>query len=288
MGDWPMLPELPIQFADFAMWQRRWVAEQVNSKQIDYWIRTLAGAPPILELPTDYPYPPARSFKGGQLRVELPVDLCRAIRVLGAQERVTLFVMMLSCFLAELHRYSGQDDICIGTGIANRQWRGTENLLGMIINNVVLRSSFDADQTFREFLARTRDSIVKAQENQDIPFERVVEALSPERSLSHNPLYQVMFSFQNYPLDSQRIPGLSLKLVEGLPNGSSKFDLSVIVIPGSERRAVLDDDADIDSITMLWEYNTDLFAEVTVARSVQDYKDVLRSVVSVPNQTLSG
>ena len=286
-GDEPDLPELPIQFADFAAWQRRWLQGEVAESQLDYWTKKLAGSPQLLELPTDYPRPAVKSFRGRTQRFELPAPLCRSLRELSRREGVTLFMTMFSALLVLLHRYTRQEDICVGSAIANRRWRETEGLIGMIINNIVLRTDLSGDPTFAEILRRVRTVTLEAYEHQDVPFERVVEALQPGRGLSHNPLFQVMFGFHDSPAPALEFPGLTVELLEGLSNNSSKFDMSIIAIPRSEQRVTLKRGGGDDEITMLWEYSTDLFEEATVTRMRGHYERVLESVATDPGQRLS-
>ena len=170
----------------------------------------------------------------------------------------------------------------MGSGIANRRWRETEGLIGMIINNVVLRTDLSGNPTFRELLGRVREMTLEAYTHQDLPFDKVVEALQPERDLSHNPLFQVMFSFHDAPLPNLELPGLTVNLLEGLSNGSAKFDLNIIVIPRAEQHDRARPGAGTDGITVIWEYNTDLFDETTIARMVAHYQTLLEGIIADP------
>jgi amino acid adenylation domain-containing protein len=283
------LRELPIQFADFAVWQRRWMQEEgVAEAQLAYWKEKLAGSPPVLELPTDRPRPAVQTFRGAAPRVELPLDLCEALRAVSRRDGVTLFMTMLAAFLTLLYRYTEQEDICVGTGIANRRWRETEELIGMIINTVTLRTDLSGDPTFRELLGRVREVTLEAYAHQDLPFGKVVEALRPERSLSYSPLHQVLFSFHDAPMPDLNFPGMDTSLREVLSNGSAKFDLNVIAIPRSEQRVGPSRTAGADGITLIWEYSTDLFDDTTMDRMVGHYRTLLESIVADPDRRLSG
>jgi acyl carrier protein len=284
-GRTPSLPALPVQYADYACWQRQWCRGELLDAELRHWKQVLSGAPSALELPTDHPRPAVQTFRGTSYRVELPSDLCAALRALSRQQQVTLFVTLLAGFVLLLHRYTGQDDLCIGTGMANRRWRETEPLLGMLVNTVVLRSDLSGDPTFQELLARLREVTLTASAHQDVPFEKLVEALQPERSPGRNPLFQVMFGFHDSPLPALELPGLEVELEEVISNGSAKFDLNLIVIPQAERRAPSDNSL-IDGITLIWEYNTDLFEEATVQRMIGQYQRLLEAVVAAPEQRI--
>jgi amino acid adenylation domain-containing protein len=284
-GEPSPLPEPPIQFADFAYWQRRWMQGEAADAQLAYWKEKLAGDLPALQLPYDRPRPPTQTFQGSAFRTELPLNLCESLRALSRQEGVTLFMTMQAAFVALLHRYSGQDDICLGAGLANRRWRETEDLIGMLINNVVLRTDLSGNPAFRELLRRVRETTLEAYARQDIPFDRVVEALQPERDMSRNPLFQAMFSFHDAPLPDLKLPGLTISLLEGLNNGTAKFDLNVIAIPRSEQR--VGGSPQEEGISFIWEYNTDLFNPDSIARMEAHYRTLLEGVVADPEQRLS-
>ncbi|MDQ3942418.1 MAG: amino acid adenylation domain-containing protein, partial [Actinomycetota bacterium] len=281
------LPELPIQFVDFAAWQRWWMQEEeVAEAQLAYWKEKLAGSPPVLELPTDRSRPAVQTFRGAAPRVELPLSLCEALRVVSRRERVTLFMTMLAAFLALLHRYTEQEDVCVGTGVANRCLRETEGLIGMIINTVALRTELSGNPTFRELLSRVREVTLEAYAHQDLPFGKVVEALQPERSLSYSPLYQVLFSFHDAPIPDLDFPGMTTSIQEVLSNGSAKFDLNVIAMPRSQYIGP-SRTAGTDGITLVWEYSTDLFEAATIERMGGHYQALLEGIVADPERRLS-
>ena len=280
------LPELAVQFADFASWQREWIQGEIAESQLAYWKKQLWGAPRLLEMPTDRPRPPMKSFRGKTLRIELPLELCESLRAFARREGATLFMTMLAALAVLFHRYTRQEDICIGSAIANRRWRETEELIGMILNNVVLRLELSGDSTFKELLSDARRVTLEAYQHQDVPFDQVVEALQPERNLSHNPLFQVMFGFHDSPLPSLELPNLRIDLLEGLSNNSAKFDMTIIVIPRSEQRVTLEHGQGKQGITVLWEYSTDLFDETTITRLVNHYLRVLEGIVANPEQPI--
>ena len=281
------LPELPIQFSDFAHWQRAWMQGEVAQAQLDYWRKKLGGCPPVLELPIDKARPPAQRYRGGQRRIDLSGHLCESLRTLSRQEGVTLFMTLLATFQVLLHRYTGQEDFCIGTGIANRRWPETEGLIGMIVNTVALRADLSGNPAFRELLERVRVTTLEAYAHQDLPFERIVEMLRPERSLSYSPLFQVMFSFHDAPMPDLELPGLTVDLVEGVNNGSAKFDLNVAIIPRAEQRLGTGSQGDARGITVVWEYSTDLFEEATITRMLGHYQRLLEGIVQDPGQWIS-
>ena len=288
MGKPSPLPALPIQFADFAQWQREWVQGAEAEAQLAYWQKKLAGSPSVLALPSDRPRPARQSFQGAAPLVELPLRLCEALRARSRQEGVTLFMTMLTAFVTLLWRYTGQHDICVGSGIANRRWRETEGLIGMIINNLVLRTELSGNPTVRELLGRVRETTLEAYAHQDVPFDKVVEALQPERNLSHNPLYQVMFGFHDAPMPDIELPGLNVSVLVGLSNGSAKFDLNVIVIPHFVQQVGLHPGAaDAAGLTLLWEYSTDLFDAPTITRMIGHYQALLEGMVANPQQQIS-
>jgi amino acid adenylation domain-containing protein len=285
-GEPSPLPELPLQFADWAVWQREWMRGPEAAAQIGYWKRTLAGRPAVLELPTDRPRPLRQSFAGRVERVELPLPLCAALRAANRREGVSLFMLMQAAFAALLSRYSGQDQVNVGSAVANRRWRETEPVIGMIVDNVVLANDLSGDPTLRELLQRTRRLSLEAGANQDIPFDLVVEAVQPERDLAYNPLFQAIFSFHDSPLAELAFPGLSAELTEGLSNGSAKFDLNVICIPRSEQRGRRGGAADA-GISMLWEYATTLFDRSTIVRMLGYFETLLAEIAADPARRLS-
>jgi amino acid adenylation domain-containing protein len=281
------LPELPVQFAEFATWQHQWMQGGVSDHQLAYWKKRFASIPPVIDLPIKGSRPNSQTFRGTSLRPEIPLPLCNDLRALSRREGSTLFMAMLAGFFALLHRYSGESDLAVGTFFANRRQQASESLIGMILNNVVIRASLDANPTVREFMEQVRDLVLEGANYQDVPFDRVVESVQPRRDLSYNPLFQVMFSFHDEPMPEEGLPGLDVKLTPVISNGSSKFDLGVIGIPHSAQYLGLPQGSDRDGLTMIWEHNTDLFDTATIARMVEHYKTLLAAMVTDPDQRIS-
>ncbi|MBW4672726.1 MAG: amino acid adenylation domain-containing protein [Desmonostoc geniculatum HA4340-LM1] len=281
LGNPSPLPELPLQFVDYAHWQREWVTSQEAEAQLAYWQQQLSGSPPLLELPYDRPRSLEQTYRGAQIRVELPISLCESVMALSRQEGITLFMTTLAAFLVMLHRYTGQDDLCVGTAVANRRMRETEKLIGMIVNNLVLRTDLSGNPRFRELLSRVRQVSLEAFANEDLPFDQVVEVLKPIRNLSYNPLFQVMFSFHDSPMPDLSLPGLNISPNVALSNKSTKFDLDVVLIPHSQQHGME------KGITIIWEYNTDLFNTATIEQMVEQYQTLLEGIVTNPEQRVS-
>ena len=281
------LAEPPIQLADFAHWQRQWMRGAVADAQLAYWKAKLAGSPPALELPSDRPRPAFQTFRGAPARVELPPHLCASLRRVSRREGVTLFMTMLAAFLTLLRRYTGQSDISVGSVIANRRWRETEVMMGAVLNTVILRGDLSGDPTFRELLRRVRDVTLEAYTHQDVPFDKVVEALRPERSSNYSPFSGVLFNFHDAPLPSLQVGGTSVELTELIDNHSAKFDLNLIVIPLAEQCVGAPSGKGEDGISVNWEYNTDLFDAATIGRMTDHYQELLEGIAADPGRRLS-
>ncbi|HEX6290904.1 MAG TPA: amino acid adenylation domain-containing protein, partial [Herpetosiphonaceae bacterium] len=280
------LPPLPLQFADYAVWQRQWLLSAEAERQRAYWRRILAGASPVLELPTDYPRPAMQRFQGTSARIELPPALCTAARATAQAEGVTLYMLLLTAFVTLMRRYSGQTDILVGSGVANRRTRETETLIGMIVNMVVLRANLPGNPTARELLRHVRDVALEAYAHQDLPFEQVVEAVAPQRTLRYNPIFQVAFNFHDSPLPELELPGLTVEVNEALSNGSAKFDLNIVAIPRAEQHLGQRERAADDGITLVWEYNTDLFSAATIERMVTHFQALIGQIAANPEQRI--
>ena len=268
------LPELPVQYADFAVWQREWLQGEVLEKQLGYWRKQLEGAPALLELPTDRPRPAMQSYRGALMSWELPKPLLVALEELSRREGATLFMTLLAAFQTLLHRYTSSDEILVGSPIAGRNRTEIEPLIGFFVNTLVLRGDLSGNPSFRTFLGRTREAALGAYAHQDIPFERLVEELHPERNLSHSPFFQVMFVLQNAPWEAAELAGLEVTPMP-IDSGTSKFDLTLYV---RERGGVLH---------AVVEYNTDLFEAETIRRMLGHYQTLLEGIVSNPDQRLS-
>ncbi|HEX2190552.1 MAG TPA: amino acid adenylation domain-containing protein [Longimicrobiaceae bacterium] len=282
-GESPRLPELPVQYADFAVWQRAWLTGEVLEEQVGYWKERLAGAPLALELPTDRVRPPVRSYRGAQYRMNVSPALKEALEALCAREGVTLFILLMAAFKVLLGRYSGQDDLVVGTVDANRARPETEPLLGFFINTLPIRSSLAGDPTLLELLARVRDAALGAYAHAELPLEKLLEELKLERDLSRNPLIQVMFGFERpIPHFSDANPELGLRRVEredrGLTeSGTAKFDLDFL----------LREHPDDGTFSGAVGYNLDLFDPATAERLMVNYVALLERVAADPELRLS-
>ncbi len=263
------LAELPIQYADFAVWQREWLQGEVLERQLSYWREQLAGAPPSLELPTDRPRPSLQSYRGAGQSLLLPRTLADSLRAVSRQERVTLFMTLLGAFQTLLHRYTGQDDVVIGSAIANRNRVEIEGLIGFFVNTLVLRTDLSGNPTFRELLARVRDVCLGAYDHQDLPFEKLVAELQPERDPSRQPLFQVLFQMVSFPKGPGKLGDVTLRPLQ-IRSGTSKFDLLL---------SVGDRPEGLEAIVV---YNTDLFDEDRVERMLGHYKTLLEGIVAAP------
>ena len=286
-GQGAILPELPVQFADYAAWQREWMKGDEARAQLAFWKERLKGSRPVLDLPLDRPRPPVQRFRGAAPRFTIPGALYRPLRELARREGATLFMAMLAGFDVLLARYARQEDVSVGTGIATRRHRELEGVLGMFVNSVVLRTDLGGDPTFRELLGRVRAATLAAYANQDIPFDAVVDAVRPERLPGHNPLFQAMFSFHDSAAPALRLPGLEMELTVGLSNGSAKFDLNVIAIPHADRPAYHAPGTDPEAVTLVWEYDSDLFDASTMERMFSHFRTLLESAVGDPDARVS-
>ncbi|HEY0728960.1 MAG TPA: amino acid adenylation domain-containing protein, partial [Pyrinomonadaceae bacterium] len=265
------LPDLPIQYADFAMWQRDWLSGDVLEEQLGYWREKLSGALPVLELPADRLRPAIQSHRGAAEALDLSEELSRRVQGLSNDEGATLFMTLLAAFMLLVHRYTGQTDICVGVPIANRNRAETENLIGFFVNNLVLRSDLEGNPTFRSFLAQIEQETLNAYAHQDMPFEKLVEELQPERSLSYMPLFQLMFMVQNTPRGNSIIGRLDSSEVE-IAITTTKYDLSLSI-------------TEIDNHLYAFViYNSDLFDATTIQRLLKHYEILLESIVANPQQ----
>ncbi|MCR4541375.1 amino acid adenylation domain-containing protein, partial [Pseudomonas sp. 18.1.10] len=264
-GQAAQLPDMPIQYADYAVWQRTWMEAGEKARQLDYWRALLGGEQPVLELPLDHARPPQQSHRGASLDIPVPSVLVNALRALAQREEATLFMLLLASFQALLHRYSGQSDIRVGVPIANRNRVETEQLIGFFVNTQVLKADIDGQHTVAQLLAQVKQRALDAQAHQDLPFEQLVEALAPERNLSFNPLFQVLFNHQTQaPVRDERLhlPGLKVSGLEW-ESQTAQFDLSLNAHESSEGL--------VASLT----YATDLFEPATVARMASHWLNLL-------------
>jgi len=268
------LPELEIQYADYALWQREWLQEEELERQLGYWKQQLDGAPTRLELPTDRPRPAVESYRGAQQSVTLPAELTARLNELSLSQGVTQFMTLLAVFQALLYRYSGQEDLVIGTSIANRHRQELEPLIGFLTNTLVMRADLRGNPTFRQLLDRVSKVALDAYAHQDLPFERLVEELQPERTLRHNPLFQVFFVLQNAPMGKLELPDLTLSLME-VESGAAMFDLMLSMAETE------------GELTGTWQYNRDLFEAETITRMARRFRVLTESIVRNPDTAIA-
>jgi hypothetical protein len=272
-GENSPLTELPIQYADYALWQREWLKGNVLETQLNYWQQELQGAPPLLELPYDRPRPSVQTFRGGTETFQLSKELTEKLHNLSQRSGCTLFMTMLAAWSSWLYRYSGQSDILVGSPIANRNRPEIEPLIGFFVNTLVMRTQFKDDRSFADVLKNVRQTALDAYAHQDLPFEQLAIELQPSRSLSYNPLFQVMFAWQNAEMGSLEFPGISGNQIEP-ETVVSKFDLTLSM------------EETESGLTGFWEYNSDLFDRATIRRWIGQFKVLLKSIVANPEQQL--
>ena len=268
------LPPLPIQYADYAIWQRQWLQGDRLGQQLAYWRQRLKDAPAVLNLPTDRPRPHLQTVRGGMGSLRLSPTLTQALKALSQKENVTLFMTLLAGFKILLHRYTSQSDLLVGSPVLNRNRAELEGLIGCFINTLVMRTDVSGNPSFRELLQRVRETAVGAYAHQDLPFEKLVDSLPLERNLSHHPLFQVMFTLQSAPMGELALPGLTLSPVQ-TSNATAKFDLTLMFEEdGAELKGLL-------------EYNADLFEPDTIQRLAKHLQVLLEAIACQPDQRLS-
>lgn len=268
------LGELPIQYADYAAWQREWLQGEVLERQLAYWRKQLAGAPAVLKLPTDRPRPAEQSYRGSYQQQKMPKRVAEELKALSQREGATLFMSLVAAFQTLLYRYTDQADMIVGTDVAGRNRAEIEELIGFFLNHLVLRTDMSGDPTFRELLKRVKEVSLAAYEHQDVPFEKLVEALRPERSLSHTPIFQALFVLQNAPIEPLKLSGLTLAPLE-FDSGVSKFDLALFMEEKEEE------------FVGIWVYKTDLFDHATITRMLGHFEILLGSILAEPDARLS-
>ncbi|NEQ98488.1 MAG: non-ribosomal peptide synthetase, partial [Cyanothece sp. SIO2G6] len=269
----PSLPNLPIQYADYAVWQRLWFIAETRNQQLTYWQQQLANIPALLPLPTDYPRPAVQRYQGRTQRIPLPPELSQQIKALAQKQGVTLFMALLTGFQILLYRYSGQEDIVVGSPIANRQRPELEELIGFFVNTLALRSQITDCITVTELFQTVRAMTLDAYAHQDVPFEQIVDVLNPERSLAHSPLFQVMFLMQT-PSEKIELPGITITPLE-IENTIAKFDLT-LTMEDTEQ-----------GLVGYWEYNSDLFVAETITRMGHHFATLLQGMVQDDSQTVA-
>jgi amino acid adenylation domain-containing protein len=274
----PTLLPLPIQYADFAQWQRAWLQGPLLQTQLDYWRSQLADAPPLIELPTDYPRPPQQRFVGDRLVVTLAGDLAKRLHAFSRQQQSTLHMTLLAGFAALLARYSGTTDLVIGIPVAGRTDPQLEPLLGFFLNTLALRLRLADDATFAALVAQVKAVTLDAYAHQDAPFEAVIEAVKPTPQLSHTPIFQVMFDLLQADRDPFDLPGITTQPVD-FSTHNAKFDLNLVF--GATGQA---EDA---PLVATWEYNSDLFARATIEQMAQQLHHLLQAALTTPTRPLS-
>ncbi|HEU5367284.1 MAG TPA: amino acid adenylation domain-containing protein, partial [Ktedonobacterales bacterium] len=267
-------PELPIQYADYAIWQRERLQNEQMQRLLTYWKQQLAGAPAVLDLPTDHPRPSIQTFKGAERFFELPAALTERLQALSQQEHASHFMTLLAAFQALLARYTGREDIIVGSPIANRNRPETEGLIGFLVNMLVLRANFSGNPSFRALLRQVRKTALEAYEHQELPFEKLVEALQPERSLSYSPLFQVFFALENAIPPASEAGGLTWQML-AVDNFTSQFDLHLVIREAPKH------------LSGFFTYNTDLFEAGTIECMVGHWLTLLEEMVTHPDQPIA-
>ncbi len=268
------LPELKLQYADFASWQRGPLAEEEIARQLEFWAEKLRGAEPLLEFPTDRQRPLVQTYKGANYRNTFSLELLEELRVFSRNEGVSLFMTLLAAFYTLVYRHTNQDDLVLGVPIANRNYGDIERIIGFFANTLALRANLSGSPSFRTFLDHVKGLALESYDNQDVPFEKLVEHLNPKRSLSYNPIFQVMFGLHNTPPLKQELSGLNLTPIE-MNTGTSRFDLEVLVRENA------------DGLGVLAEYSTDLFDESTIERFIARFEVLLRGILNNPDESIS-
>jgi amino acid adenylation domain-containing protein len=273
-GSPPVLPLLPVQYADFAVWQRQWFSGEILKTQLHYWKEQLKNAPNLLELPTDRPRRAVQTFQGRYYYAAFDKELSAELTALSKRSGVTLFMTLVAAFQTLLYRLSGDDDIVVGTPVAGRNRREIEGLIGFFVNTLVLRTNLGGDPSFEELLGRVREVALQAYTHQDLPFEQLLQTLQPTRDLSYTPLFQVMFVLDDAGVPSVKLPELTVSSYS-VKLGTAKFDLTLSM----ENTA--------DGLASVWEYNADLFDQATIARMAGHFQTLLEAIVANPQQKVS-
>ena len=265
--------EMKVQYGEYAAWERERLQGEVIEEQIKYWREQLGGRLPEMELRTDHPRPAIQSYRGATEFRALSKTLTGGLKELSRSEGATLFMTLLAAFKALLYRYTWQEDMIVGTSIANRNHGDTENLIGLFVNTLVLRTNLSGDPDFRELIGRVREVTLGAYAYQDLPFDKLVEELQPERSLSRQPLFQVMMMLQNMPTATLELPGLSLIPLQ-INRGKAKFDLTLFITETDQ------------GLSLSLEYSTELFNSSTIIKMLEDFQTILEAVTARPDLRL--
>jgi len=272
-GREPQLPRLDLQYSDYARWQRASLSGDLLAAGIEYWKKKLQGAETVLNLPTDHPHPAAHTGHGKSIHFELKSEISKSLKALAQSENATLFMALLSVFQVLLGRYANQDNVLIGTPTAGRSDVELESLIGFFVNTLILRADLDPDSSFRQVLRQARTNTLEALSHQETPFEKLVEALDPDRNLNRNPLFQVMFILQNAPKQEVKLPGLVMQEIE-FESGIAKFDLTLEVV-------------DLGNLYCTLEYDSDLYEESTIRRMAGHFTKLVETVVAAPDEKIS-
>ncbi len=268
------LPELRVQYADYAVQERQWLQGEVLEKQLAFWREKLKGVPPVLELPLDRPRPASRTFHGAHETLHIPSEHLNMVKTLARQESATLFMALMAGFQAMLSKYSGEEQIVVGTDLANRTMPDTERMIGFFINLMAVRTDLSGNPTFRELLGRVREGLLESYAHQEVPFPKIVQEVQPERSATHNPIVQALFVMQNIPQVKRELAGLQADPFN-VPVTTSKFDLAVFVVEKPE------------GLLGHWVYSTELFERTTIQRMMLHFGNLLRNAVAQPDARLS-
>ena len=272
-GSGSSLSELPVQFSDYAIWQRKSQGPESLRSQLDYWTKKLGGKLPVMDIPTDRPRPVFQTFSGATIHNLLPNELTLRLKELCKQHELTLFMALLAAYNILLYRYTGQEDLLVGTPIANRDQKNIEGLIGFFVNTLVIRNDVSGDPSFFDLVSRVKQNALEAFTNHELPFEHIVEALHPVRDTSHPPIFQVMFILQNMPFQSIKFPNLEVEPLI-LDSGAAKYDLTLIVWESP------------DGAKCFFEYNTDLFDRATIERMMGHYQTILEGICENPAQPI--
>jgi len=271
----PNLPEINLQYVDFAVWEQQWLQGEVLESELAYWQQKLALMPALLELPSDRPRPAVQSFRGANQAFTIKQDISEALVNLSQQQGVTLFILLLTAFKILLYRYTNQSDIVVGTPVANRQHSQIQRMIGFFVNNLVLRTDLSSNPTFLQLLKEVRNVVLEAYDHQNLPFEKLVEAIQPERNLSYAPLFQIDFALEYEPVSTITLKDLTINTSDAGVNHTAKFDLSLSLQKTEQ------------GLIGLFEYSTDLFDAETIARMIQHWQTLLAGIVANPEQRLS-
>ncbi len=274
MGNSSPLPELKVQYADYAAQERSWLKGEVLEKQLAFWRERLKGVPSVLELPLDRERPQARTFAGGCEMLHVPADKLIALKDLARQEGATLFMALMAIYQTMLSKYSGAEQIVVGTDLANRTMPETERMIGFFINLLAVRTDLSGNPTFRALLGRVRNGLLESYAHQEVPFPKIVQEVQPERSATHNPIVQVLFVMQNIPRAKRELAGLQVEPFE-VPLTTSKFDMAVFVV---ERP---------DGLIGYWVYSTELFEQATIRRMISHFGNLLVAATANPDGRLA-